>query len=92
MKSFVSTLFRVMCFHNNGHIVTIDHISFIVPHMMVNHKSSVNGHYMSASSALPQVNYVATCPMHETPNEQEYLPSSDLDLVVDMALSSIGIS
>jgi hypothetical protein len=34
---------------------------------------------------------VATYPMHSTPNEKESLPSSDLDLVVDMVISSIGI-
>ena len=36
MQDFVSTLFRVMCFPHNGNIVTIDHISFIFPHMMCN--------------------------------------------------------
>jgi hypothetical protein len=51
MKYFVSTLFRVMCFPHNGHIVTIDQLSFIGPHMMVNHQSSLNGPYMPASSA-----------------------------------------
>jgi hypothetical protein len=34
---------------------------------------------------------VATCPMHSTLNEKEYLPYSDLDLVVDMMVSSIGL-
>jgi hypothetical protein len=34
---------------------------------------------------------VATCPMHSTLNEKESLPSSDLDPVVDMVISSIGI-
>jgi hypothetical protein len=91
MKYFVSTLFRVMCFPHNGSIVTIDQLSFIGPHMMVNHQSSLNGPYMPASSTPPQVNYVATCPMHSTLNEKESLPSSDLDLVVDMVISSIGI-
>ena len=37
MKYFVSTLFQVMCFPHNGYIVTIDQLSFIGPHMMVNH-------------------------------------------------------
>jgi hypothetical protein len=89
MKDFVSTLFRVMCFPHNGHILTIDQLSFIGPYMMVNHRSSLNGPYMPVSSALSQVNYVATCHMNSTPNEKESLPSSDLDLVVDMVISSI---
>jgi hypothetical protein len=91
MKYFVSTLFQVMCFPHNGNIVTIDQLSFIGPHMMVNHQYSLNGPYMPTSSTPSQVNYVATCPMHSTLNEKESLPSSDLDLVVDMVISSIGI-
>jgi hypothetical protein len=71
--------------------VTIDQLLFIDPHMMVNHQSSLNGPYMPASSTLPQVNYMETCPMHSTMNEKEYLPSSDLDTIVDMVISSIGI-
>jgi hypothetical protein len=77
----------VMCFPHNGHIVTIDQLSFIGPHMMVNHPSSLDGPYMLASSTLSRVNYVATCPMHSTSNENEYLPSSDLYMVVDMVIS-----
>nr|ADE75806.1 unknown [Picea sitchensis] len=38
----------------------------------------------------PQVSYVSTCPMSSTPNEKESLPSSDLDLVVDMVIYLIG--
>jgi hypothetical protein len=42
----------------------------------------------------PQVNYVASCPMHLNPNEKEPLsicsPSLDLDPVVDMVNHSIG--
>jgi hypothetical protein len=34
MNSLVSTLFRVMCFPQNGNIVTIDQLSFIGPYMM----------------------------------------------------------
>ncbi len=57
----------------------------------VNHLSSLNVSYIPASSSLPQVNYVETCPMHSILNEKESLPSSDLDLVVDIVISSIGI-
>jgi hypothetical protein len=91
MRDFVSTLFRVICFPHNGNIVTIDQLSFIDPHLMVNHPPSLNGPYMPAMSAPPQVNYVTTCPMHSTPHERESLPSPDLDPVVDMVISSIGL-
>jgi hypothetical protein len=47
--------------------------------------------FMQATSASPQVNYVATCPMHSNPNVKESLPSFDLYSVVDMVISSIGI-
>jgi len=53
MKDFVSTLFRVMCFPHNGHIVIIEQLSFIGSHMMVNHSNSLNGPYMPASSSPP---------------------------------------
>jgi hypothetical protein len=91
MKVVVSMVFRLMCFPHNGNMVTIDQLSFIGPHMMANHPTSLNGPYMPVTSTPSQVNYVATCPMHSTPNEKESLPSSDLDLVVDMVISSIGI-
>jgi len=46
---------------------------------------------MAVTSTPLYVNYVATYPMHSTLNKKKYLPSSDLDLVVDMVVSSIGI-
>jgi hypothetical protein len=91
MRAFVSTLFRVMCFPNNENIVMIDHLSFIDPHLMVNHTPSLNGPYMPVMSTPPQVNYVTICPMHLTPHERESLPYPNLDLVVDMVISSIGL-
>jgi hypothetical protein len=87
MKAFVSTLFQVMCFPHNGHKVSIEQLSFTGLHMMVNQQYSLNFSYIPVSSTPPQVNYVATCPMHSTRNEKEYLPSSDLDLVADMVLT-----
>jgi hypothetical protein len=80
----VSTLFQLMCFPHNENIVMIDQLSFIDPHLMVNHPPSLNGPYMPVMSSLPQVNYVTTYPMHSTLHEREYLPSPDLDMVVDM--------
>jgi hypothetical protein len=91
MRDFVFTLFRVMCFPHNGNIVTINHLSFIDPHLMVNHPPSLNGRYMSAMSAPTRVNYVTTCPMRPTLHERESLPSLDLDMVVDMVIYLIGI-
>jgi hypothetical protein len=91
MRYFVSTLFRVMCFPHNGNIVTIDQLSFIETHLMINHPPSQNDPYMPAMSAPPWVNYVTTYPMCSTPHEREYLPFVDLDLVVDMVISLIRI-
>ena len=91
MRYFVSTLFQVMCFPHNGNIVMIDQISFIDPHLMVNHPPSMNSSYMPAMSTPQQFNYVMTGPMRSTPREREYLPSPDLDLVVDMVISSIRL-
>jgi hypothetical protein len=53
MRYFVSTLFQVMCFPHNGNIVTINQLSFIDPHFMVNHMPSLNCRYMPAMSTPP---------------------------------------
>jgi hypothetical protein len=79
MKSIVSTLFHVICFPHDGRIVTIDQLSFISPDWI----TSLNGSYMQTVSPLPHVNYVALSPMTST--------SDDLDSVVDMVISSVGI-
>jgi hypothetical protein len=79
MKSLVSTLFRVIYFPHNGRIVTIDQLSFIGPDWV----TSLSGSYMQAVSPLPHVNYVALSPMTST--------SNDLDPVVDMVISSVGL-
>jgi hypothetical protein len=90
MKAIVSTLFRVIYFPHDGRIVTIDQLSFIGPDWM----TSLNGSYMQTVSPPPQVNYVALSPMPSTADEDESLTVSsvsyDLDLVVDMVISSIG--
>jgi hypothetical protein len=91
MRDFISTVFRVMCFPYNENIVTIDQLTFIDLHMMVNHPPSLNGPYMPAMFAPPQVNYMTTFPMRSTSHERESLLSLDLDLVVDMVISSIGL-
>ena len=79
MKAIVSTLFRVISFPHDGRIVTIDQLSFIIPNSI----TSLNGSYMQTISLLPQVNYVALSPMNST--------SDDLDPVVDMVISSVGL-
>jgi hypothetical protein len=79
MKAIVSTLFRVISFPHDGRVVTVDQLSFIDPAWI----ASLNGSYMQTVSPLPQVNYVALSPMAST--------SDDLDPVVDMVISSIGL-
>jgi hypothetical protein len=79
MKSLVSTLFRVISFPHNGRIVTIDQLSFIGPNWV----TSLSGSYMQIVSPPPHVNYVALSPMTST--------SDDLDLVVDVVISSVGL-
>jgi hypothetical protein len=79
MKDIVSTLFRVISFPHNGQVVTIDQLSFIDPTWI----ASLNGSCMQTVSPPPQFNYVALSPMAST--------SDELDPVVDMVISSIGL-
>jgi hypothetical protein len=95
MKAIVSTLFRVIYFPHDGRIVTIDQLSFVGPDLTINSMTSLNGSYMQTVSPPPQVNYVALSPMPSAADEDEPLTVSsvsyDLDLVVDMVISSIGL-
>jgi hypothetical protein len=79
MKALVSTLFRVISFPHDGRIVTIDKLSFIGPDWV----TSLSGSYMHIVSTLSHFNYVALSPMTST--------SDDLDQVVDMVISSVGL-
>jgi hypothetical protein len=79
MKAIVSTLFHVISFPHDGRIVTIDQLSFIGPDWV----TSLSGSYMQIVSPPPHVNYVALSPMTST--------SDDLDPVVDMVISSVGL-
>jgi hypothetical protein len=79
MKAIVSTLFCVISFPHDGRIVTIDQLSFIGPDWV----TSLSGSYMQTVSPPPHVNYVALSPMTST--------SNDLDPVVDMVISSVGL-
>ena len=64
-------------------MVTIDQLSFVGPDLTINSKNSLNGSYMQTVSPLPQVNYVVLSPMPSI--------SDDLDPVVDMVISLVGI-
>jgi hypothetical protein len=79
MKAIVSTFFRVISFSHDGRVVTVDQLSFIDLDWI----SSLNGSYRQMVSPPPRVNYVALSPMAST--------SDDLDPVVDMMISSIGL-
>jgi hypothetical protein len=79
MKAIVSTLFRVISFPHDGRVMTVDQLSFIDPTWI----ASLNGSCMQSVSPPSQVNYVALSPMT--------LTSDDLDPVVDMVISSIGL-
>jgi hypothetical protein len=59
--------------------MTINQLSFISTDWI----TSLNGSYMTTVSPPPHVNYVALSPMTST--------SYDLDLVVDMVISSVGL-
>ena len=50
LKSFVSTLFQVMCFSHNENIMTIEQLSFIGPNMMANNPPSLNVPYMTVEA------------------------------------------
>jgi hypothetical protein len=95
MKAIVSTLFRVIYFPHDGRMVTIDQLSFVGPDLTINPMTSLNGSYMQSVSPLPQVNYVTLSPMPSAADENETLTvrstSYDLDPIVDMVISSIGI-
>jgi hypothetical protein len=94
MKAIVSTIFRVISSLHDGRMVTIDQLLFIGPDLTIKSMSSLNSSYMLTVSPPPQVNYVALSPMPSTSDENEPLTVSsisyDLDLVVDMVISSIG--
>jgi hypothetical protein len=79
MKDIVSTLFCVISFPHDRIIVTIDQLSFIDPDW----DTSLSDSYMQTVSPSMHVNYVALSPMTTT--------SDDLDPVVDMVISSVGL-
>jgi hypothetical protein len=95
MKDIVPTLFRVISFPHDGRIVTIDQLSLLGPDLTINSMNSLNGSYMQTISPPPQVNYVVFSPMLSATDKDEPLTvrsiSYDLDPVVDMVISSVGL-
>jgi hypothetical protein len=95
MKAIMSTLFHVMYFPHDGRILTIDQLLFVGPDLTINSMTSLNGSYMHMVSPSPQVNYVVFSPMPSAVDENEpptvSSVSYDLDPVVDMVISLIGI-
>jgi hypothetical protein len=95
MKSIMSTLFRVIYFPHDGRFMTIYKLSFVGPDFIINPTTSLNDYYMQTVSLPSQVVYVALSLMLSTIDAYEPLIVSsisyDLDLVVDMLISSVGI-
>ena len=83
MKAIVSTLFHVIYFLHDGRMVTIDQLFFAGPDLTINKITSLTDSYQQSLSPPSHVNYVALSPMTST--------SDDLDSVVDMVISSIGL-
>jgi hypothetical protein len=75
--------------------VTIDQLSFVDPDLIINPATSLNGSYIQMVSPPPHVNYVAFSPMPSVVDANDPLTVSsisyDLDLVVDMLISSVGV-
>jgi hypothetical protein len=95
MKYIVSTFFHLISFPHNGIIVAIDQLLCVGPDLITNPMSSLNGSYMQTVLPLPHVNYVALSPMPSAIDEDDPLTVRsafcDLDLVVDMVISLIGL-
>jgi hypothetical protein len=85
----------VIYFPHDGIIVAIDKHSFVGPDLITNPMTSLNNSYIQTVSSPPQVNYVTLFPMPSAADEDEPLTVSstsyDLDPVVDMVISSIGL-
>ena len=70
MGAIFSTLFRVICFLHEGRIVIVDWLSFPGPNMAPDQPSSLNGPFVPMVSSPPWVNYVATCSIPTSTDDQ----------------------
>jgi len=70
MGAIVSTLFRVICFPHEGIIVTVDELSFPGANLASSQPSSLIGPFVPIVSSPPWVNYVATCSIPTSIDDQ----------------------
>jgi len=70
----------VICFPHEGRIFTINKFSFTGPNMAPIQPSSLSGPFVPMVSSLPQVNYVATCS----------IPTSTDDQFIDVVHHALG--
>jgi len=70
MGAIVSTLFQVICFPHEGKFVTVSQLSFPGPNMAPSQTSSLNGPFVPMVSSPPRVNYVATCSIPTSTDNQ----------------------
>jgi hypothetical protein len=80
---------------HNGKVLTINKISFVGLDFTTINLPSLNGPYIQVVFPLQHINYIETCPIPFTINENESLiicsTSYDPYLVVDMVISLMGL-
>ena len=69
----MSTLFRLMCFNHSEEIVTIDQLGFLdlSPDPNRDQVFPLSIPNVSIDTTPPQVNYVASCPLHSIATEKQ---------------------
>lgn len=94
MNVVLSTPFCEMWFPHDGYIVSIDKILFVGLELTNNHSTSLSVLNVQVVSSLPQLNYVATYPIHVPIIEYKpfavFITSFDQDLVGDMVNHLLG--
>ena len=97
MQVMVSTFFRVMYFNHGEEIVTIDQLDFLDPSPDPTRDQvfPLLVPSVSVDTTLPQVNYVASCPLCSIATEKQplfsCLPSWDLVPAVELMSHPIQI-
>ena len=95
MQAVVSTFFRVMYFNHGEEIVTIDQLDFLdpSPDPAKDQVFPLSMPSVSIETTLPQVNYVASCPLRSIATKKQplfsCLPSWDLVPAVDQVIHPI---